>query len=106
MPIARTPAPYINPSTLRNDLLYVPFDLDAALSGARVLLRNGRTATVGAFNPRVHRSRQVLGWDDFTGLPCAWSLAGHASMGQNESDIVCMFAPTVSHGVRTTNTTI
>lgn len=39
-----------------------PFDLEAALKGQKVILRDGRTATIAGYNPEATMSQQLLGW--------------------------------------------
>lgn len=41
-----------------------PFDLDAAVDGEKVLLRNGTCVTIVAYNPNTSEDCRVVGLDE------------------------------------------
>ena len=67
-----------------------PFDLQAALDGDLVMLRNGETAKVVAYSPDAQNSSQLIGWG-VGGDSLSWTVGGNF-VGKQESfaDIVGM----------------
>ena len=61
------------------------FDLEAALNGAPVKLRDGRTATVAGYNPDAVEEAQLIGWDS-DGDMMSWYKHGVSAMAMDFSE--------------------
>jgi hypothetical protein len=68
-----------------------PFNLEAALKGQKVVLRNGLTATVAAYNKDADTLHQIIGWTS-DGYALSWSAKGQEcrEYDHNGDDIVGM----------------
>ncbi len=71
-----------------------PFNLEEALAGRKVVLRNGDYAIVAAYNPNADKECALIGWYD--GESLSWFLEGNFSAnGIGERFDIVGMAPTI-----------
>jgi len=68
-----------------------PLDIQAALQGAPVLLRNGQSSVIRAYNPTATYFHRLIGWAN-DGTLLLWSDTGNQAVVGNECqwDIIGM----------------